>query len=470
MSIQGEKKVFKGIWWLPENTEEKINGVLKIVTGNKVILELEGVLEEKEIPFIINGKTNDKVNITLVDCYILKATDITMRDGSKRYESAIKCRYAFIGIHYDCKDVIRFKELTARYTNFVGWTGIKRPEIIHEHSSIKIDNLEHHTVETTLDDGCKITLESYWFPDFFTTFYSDKLSLEKFSDVKFEFINDLLFEECLEYIYYFRNFISISLRDAVGILNIFPSDMKDDKTKDVEIYCNFYALEGEKELIYHNALFTLKDIEEDFNSYLYNFFSKKNVLNYIVNVYYEILRNKSPYITEEFLLFTRLIESYHRYNPSMESIDLPKDKFKTNRKAVLALIESNEPSLKGWLCKAINRYGNNKSFSDILRDIIGSLCDMLYGLLQGKKIDLFIKKVRDTRNILTHPKDNVGKDNEYINYIHPMTRKLEILLLSLILKEIGFEDEIIRNIFFKKSELQYYFRDYNWELEPNKFI
>ena len=64
------KKVFRGIWWLPENTEEKINGVLKIVTGNKVILELEGVLEEKEIPFIINGTTNDKVNITLVDCYM----------------------------------------------------------------------------------------------------------------------------------------------------------------------------------------------------------------------------------------------------------------------------------------------------------------------------------------------------------------------------------------------------------------
>ncbi|MHB1438858.1 MAG: HEPN domain-containing protein, partial [Thiobacillus sp.] len=118
-----------------------------------------------------------------------------------------------------------------------------------------------------------------------------------------------------------------------------------------------------------------------------------------------------------------------------------------------------------------NRYGNNKSFSDMLKDIINALSGVLFGFLQGKKIDLFIKKVGKVRNILTHPKDNNDKkDNGYITYIYPMTRKLEILLLSLILKEIGFRDEMIRDIFMKKSELQYYFRDHNWGLEPGKFI
>ncbi|MHB1438859.1 MAG: ApeA N-terminal domain 1-containing protein, partial [Thiobacillus sp.] len=352
-----KQKIFKGFWWFPECEENKLNGILTIDNTNKIILELEDKIEEKTLKYFINEKTTllngittDKISITLLDCHIANAWMTTIRDGSEIFKTIISCDYAFIGIIYTAQENIKFNELSARYTNFTGWTGIKRPEIDNGKSSININNLEQHQIETKLNDGNKIIIDSYWFPNYFTNVFTNEIILEKFSDVKFKFTSSLIFKDCIEYIFYFRNLISISLHEAIGVLGIHAPTFKDNGIKYIEIYCNFYESNDEKnKLVYHNALFTLKDVNENFKFYLYNFFNKKNILNYIVNVYYEILKSKSSYISEEFLLFTRLIESYHRYNPNMESLDLPKEKFKANRETVLTLIEREELSLQEWL-------------------------------------------------------------------------------------------------------------------------
>jgi len=463
-----EQNIFKGIWWLPEKANSRMNGILKI-ENNKIILELEGHIKREKLKFLLNGKTNDKIEITLLDCYIEKDIKTTIKDGSKIFESIIRCDYAFVGIIYKSESDIKFKEISARYSYFTGWTGINRPEVKTNKNSITYNNLElDYNIETELHDGNKIIIENHWFPDIGRP-YADKLTIEKYSNVKFKFTNSLSFKDCLEYVFYFRNFISISLREAVGILNIDASyNLNRSDIKIFNIYCYFYSDYDENKYIYYNALFTFKDIKDNFNLYLSNFFEKKGILKYIVDVYSEILQINLRYITEEFLLYTRLLEAYHRNNPKMKSFDLKKEEFKSKRDTVLKLVERYKPDLEDWLCGVINRYGNNKSFTNILNDIINSLKIALVSFAFDKRtVKMFIKKVRDTRNILTHPKDEKNKNNnDYTEYIYPMTRKLEIILLAIILKEIGFEDENIKNIFLHKYELRYFYHEHSWKLEP----
>lgn len=467
--IDKEQKFFKGSWWLPENPDNKVIGTLKI-SNKKILLELEGKLKVDEPIFLLNGKTTDKIDITLLDCYIENGLVTTISDGAEIFETIINCNYAFVGIAYKNEEDIKFDEISARYSYFTGWTGIKRPEITHKNSLISIDNLEYHTISTILEDGTEIILKNYWFPDYFTSHYTDEINLKKYSDVGFKFKYSLLFKNCLEYIFYFGNFVSISLRKSAGVLEIFLPKIEDIK-KRIQIYCNFYEDYEENRLVYHNALFTLKEIEDNFGTYLYNFFKKKEIIKYIVDVYCEIIKSKITYISEEFLLYTRLLEAYHRCNPEMESFYLDTKKFRESKKIVLDLIEKYLPGLKKWVSGAIDN-SNYKSFSSMLREIINSIKYILIAFAFDKRtVDIFIKKVKDARNMLTHPRDeDEEKNNEYVKFIYPMTKKLEIVLLSLTLKEIGFEDEKVKNILMSKSELRYYYRDHNWKLEPGKFI
>ena len=42
--VDKEQKIFKGSWWLPKNSNNKINGTLNI-SNKKILLELEDKLE-----------------------------------------------------------------------------------------------------------------------------------------------------------------------------------------------------------------------------------------------------------------------------------------------------------------------------------------------------------------------------------------------------------------------------------------
>ena len=75
-----EEHIFKGYWWLPDNPNNKVAGVLTYTPGERMCLELLGGFENaqgeyiglfdeenKSIP-LIYGKDSNAKEITLVDC------------------------------------------------------------------------------------------------------------------------------------------------------------------------------------------------------------------------------------------------------------------------------------------------------------------------------------------------------------------------------------------------------------------
>ena len=66
----------KGIWWLPDNKENYITGILKFNPEDGAYLELMGQLsgyDELEANIIL-GKTSDGKDITLYKCFEVRKT------------------------------------------------------------------------------------------------------------------------------------------------------------------------------------------------------------------------------------------------------------------------------------------------------------------------------------------------------------------------------------------------------------
>lgn len=74
-----EKLECKGYWWLPNNPNETIAGVLTYIPNEKILLELIGTFDSKKdfidtffsskSEDIIHGLTSNSEEITLVNCH-----------------------------------------------------------------------------------------------------------------------------------------------------------------------------------------------------------------------------------------------------------------------------------------------------------------------------------------------------------------------------------------------------------------
>ena len=75
-----ERHIFKGFWWLPDNPEKKVAGIVTYIPNEKICLELIGGFEDSSGEYVnlleddnssvpvIYGKDSDAKVITLVGC------------------------------------------------------------------------------------------------------------------------------------------------------------------------------------------------------------------------------------------------------------------------------------------------------------------------------------------------------------------------------------------------------------------
>lgn len=463
---KNNQKIYQGKWWNPQNPDKEFEGDLTISPNNEIKLTLKGLYKNEQNKFLIIGVTNYKEEITLVDCHISGGSSTHLGDGNTVEETIIESYYALIGNKYNSYEEIKFIELWVKYSGINDWVDVKRLDIQENNSSLNIKNYNPFLKEIKLSDGNKIIIESSWYNHYN---FNDEVIIKKHSGITFKFTQKLSFQECLEYIEIFRNFLSVSTHRAISTIRI--DAIIDENIQfnniphTIEIFNSINKITSDDKIHWHETLFTLRDIVEEINLYVANFYDRKESLKHIYNSYYSLIKNTNQYIDEEFLAYSRLLESYHRQNSVMDSFDLPRDEFRSRKKTVTDLIKKFNPELSDWIKEVICRYGNNKSFKKILQNIFISINGILTDFLNSIDVELFIQKVIYTRNLLTHPNNAERTEIDYIKYIYPMTRKLEILLLIVILKEIGFNPEKIKNIFSDRTDLRYFFKDKNWKLE-----
>ncbi len=118
-----------GSWWLPENENRKIPGLLKFVAEKEIELELMSSFDESQEQFfereqpqyfdIILGESNGH-KITLLRSQEKNRNGGSVGDSAFR-RSSFHCDYIIKGIHFLSLDDIKFARMSVNFTYLEDW-------------------------------------------------------------------------------------------------------------------------------------------------------------------------------------------------------------------------------------------------------------------------------------------------------------------------------------------------------------
>lgn len=309
-----------GDWWLPENPDIRISGILKYNPKGGADLELIGtfksiddllVLNNKvfSAPTIILGVTVNGKTITLYKCFE-KSFNLSFPGLPK---SIFYVNIIFIGCHFKKEEEILFDDISISYSNLEEWTGIsgfkqdtefdqsghfKKTTYIYESPKEIEAKLENYNIYIIFNFGSHSNLT-----------YSFNLKQTIFINIKPP--NPLGFRVYLDGIMeYIRDFLSLAIGKAIYPRTIIGKS-KASVTKfangeivlnDIQIFTRIGTFADYSTKVYqHEMLFTFRDIADNFTIYLKNWINKSSSLGPIYELYFGTFYNPSMYRNHEFL-------------------------------------------------------------------------------------------------------------------------------------------------------------------------
>lgn len=450
-----EEFELKGIWWLPNNENNYIHGILRFIPEDGAYLELmDQLLDYKTYEVdIILGRSADGKNITLYKCFELKKTLIS----SGFLTSKVFANIVFKGVHFEKEEDIIFTELSCHYSNLDEWawmngisleyTGDNKIEIKYEYPPVVSVNIsEEYTIEiyviTQTPSYSIVQKEASIVQKVYVKLINNKLNS---------------FDEHREKLDHMQNFISLGVGVPVRNINLIG---KTEENKEelqgniiypkVTIYLISKVLSSSyKQVLPPHMLFSFRAIEEEFHKIIKSWFDMKKTLSPIFDLYFGIIYNSGMYLEQRFLSLVQAIESYHRRTRINNEIDPSK-----HGERIDNIIQSVDDDYKSWL-KGRLSYSNEPTLRTRLIELVRE-CDSLLKLPSSRKKKSFISKVCDTRNYLTHYdvalSHRVAKEIELLNII----TMLKIIIEYNLLVDIGFDKDKTNKLLkekYKKYEL-----------------
>ncbi len=464
-----EKFEYKGLWFLPSNTQRKVHGILKYdYENNTNVLELIGSFYDysnHEGEDIILGVTTEGDEITLVECEFKSSSGIPRNESDKVLInnedrlSTLNFRITHIlkGQHIISKDDLNFQKIYVEIFNFDEWVGISGLEtnIDYKNSEKTIYYKTPDPINIKINDDFDMQIQfNSNHPMRFR--FSNELKLSQRTIFSFHSKKYTTLNEFNYLLRKFNNFLSASLQkpvriqsmelycdkfiEKIGINNniektidayqIINSDLKfDEKKQEWEMFFTYDDIKNDFEAIIQKWFVNYEKFEEPFNLVLSQYYISKNFL--------EVL----------FINVAQAAESFHR---RLELIDdTPKteqDKVFNDRKNII--LENTPDDLKNWVNSQITK---PKHFFDtrlkyLLKEFSNSELDKIIGD-QSK----FVKDITISRNYYTHYNREQEKGAAHGVNLIILYEKLRLLLLCCFLIESGFKKPLIEKLIKEKS-------------------
>jgi len=463
-----EKFEYEGIWWQPENIENRLYGTLKYSPESGAYLELKGsfiaIAEsdknnkaikaiEKDFllqPTIILGKTIDGKSITLYRCIQIKLT----QHFPGLAVSLFYVYFVFIGCHFNKEEDIIFKCISIEYSNLDDWSHVsgfkekretdrngctKRYELIYESPPSIEARIDKYRISINfdLDYHSKIFREYH---------LEQKIFIKITSDISTHFNNYI--SEITSHI---QNFLSLAIGRAIypnkiiGNSDAIITRLNENKIVFKPIYI-FYNLGQFAKLPVRinvlEVLFFYEDIIDNFELYLNNWVKKAGYLQPVYDLYFGTLYNPLMSLNHQFLNLAQALESYHRrmYDGKYVSDDDYKRQYQCFLNAIHKEIKSDfKDSLKIKL-KYLNEFSLKKRIKEILRKF-GSLTKLVLG---GDKS--LISDITNTRNFLIHYDKDIETKAKKGQELYWLVQKMRFLLEICLMFELGMSGKLIKKL------------------------
>lgn len=441
MKITEEYKK-NGYFWLVEKPDNKMPGLLTVSEDGTVNLEVMGLLDAFEVVLNQKPKPNfrlgglvDNGYVTLENCYY-KNSNIKLGNESLS-NCIIHANYLLDGLWYGENEAVVFDSFEFTFDGLTEWL---------DKSSAEVDfsgDYRSGVLKFSQNASIGYYLKEYKLEICFYSSYPLGATSTGFNLRQNAFIristngNKQKLVDIHQIISKLYNLFCLAIDKSTSLLSLvcFNSDnTQDDESKrpvPVKIY--FYSACYSKtklEIQWFTSLFGFKEVESTFDVLLKNWLWGYEVYEPSLTLYFASKRaSVSRYAEDDFIYMVHALESLHRR--ISDETELPQDEFKKLFKEITTSVDKKYKQL---ICERLN-YGNELSLLKRLKRIFSGLSE--YGVMLKDYEDDF-KKIKDTRNYLTHYDAKLSDKKANPQEMMLLTRKMEGLFQLYLLKELGF--------------------------------
>lgn len=279
-----------------------------------------------------------------------------------------------------------------------------------------------------------------------------------------EFPEEASFDEVLKFIHIFQILLSLLTSEIVYPIKILGNsenainiieNKKFHKPIEIIYQLSLPHVKDKKSVYPFDMLYPYTYIKNKIETTFNNWLEKAELLEPVYNLYFGNIYSGDMYLEFQFLSLIMALEVYHRIKFGNE--DIPAEEHKERIKHIL----TNTPEkYRKWLKEKL-KYSNEPSLRKRIKDIYDNVKNIGYiTALFPKKKDFkdFVNEVVNTRNYFAHYDQSLKKRASKETELYWLTQKLKALVEICLLKEIGFLDTEIDNIFQNN-------RKYEWLVE-----
>ena len=454
--MKTEKK-YEGYFYLPQNKDNKVFGMITYYPNDEILIELAGSLIESEYfgfyeADIILGDSLDGKKLTLYKCYISNRSNSFPGYVSNKYSVL----YLFIGAHFSNLNSIIFTEVYFQFNNLDKWLDI---------SGFKIDDSKHQSdkelkitfklperVENKLDERTSFGF-SFSHSEFRTNIFQRETHLEQNTHLYFKFDSGYAtLDTILDLSNAFQSFLAMAtLRStypySIILFNPNVNYQHEDKINNQEIqliYKRNKIFDESRSIEKFQMLFTYQDIKSDFQKIFLKWLTVRNDLEPSINLLFEYFYKSNIFTVNHFLNIIHAVETYHRRMFNNYSIDK-----EDHEKRLRSINESVPEEYREWLKEKLS-FSHEPSLKERLIEIIDSIKnDVLLEAIGNK--DEFIRDAKNSRNYYIHFSERLKEKALKGSKLYYLSEKLKYILIYSLLKDTGISEEIISNVFTKNK-------------------
>lgn len=440
-----EKEFIKsGYFWLPDNENEKVPGVLTILDGGRAELEVvglfnDGVATQSEKLSRIIGCIEGEGFVTLDDCFYTKQ-NIAFGGISK---SKVFVHCVFCGAAYGKNETVTFNSLSFSVDCLDEWIGISGINIDYsdDYKTATIGYQPPENLKYELDNGMALEiLFSYTLPGFSR---STEAKISQKAYFKLTSNKLLPSADYINIAFKLTNFLCFAMDDTVTIKNVIgkSSELVDQRCDTestqvpIKIYYQSIPFEEKKPTkSWHNMLFTFGAIKETAGSVANQWIAAYEVIAPAFNLYFSTKHGAHKYLEGKLLALAQGLETYHRrtsYEKFMEQSEYDS--------LVESILQNCPVEHVDWL-KGRLMYGNEINLGKRFKAIINPFKDRLGNSKERNKL---LRKIIDTRNYLTHYNESLIGNSAQNSELFGLCQKMEAIFQLHFLKVIGFNDNDI---------------------------
>lgn len=433
----------KGAWWLPDQSDDITPGTVRFDPEEGISLDLIGTLgvnfHTGKVGTVL-GRLAGGENVTLFNCFV-KNHNINY-PGLRT--QIFRANLMVTGAHLSHIDDLSFSRVQLYLENLAGWakqlSGFEI-EIRSEANKATIRYELPEAIEANIAENLRLKLgvrasgPSRSRPQ-------QEASITERTYFTVESPSEVGWNTWLGVVNRLRNFISLAVRNSVRPVEIIGKSEAAMREMNGQKYYEsihvYYRLVGQNEVykpvLPHSMLFSLNEIEKEFEKILKNWFEKSSLLEPVFNQYFSDLHAPDPYMQGRFLNLVQALEAYHRR--ALSTTDLPADE---HEERVASILDSVPGEHQDWLSGQLY-YSNELSLRRRLKELIDRYSFVLNDFIDKGR---FSHDTVSTRNYLIHYDESIKDQAASGIEILALIKKLKTLLEISFLHELGFDESTI---------------------------